>query len=220
MSQNSSSVVQFIWINFNMKWMAGSIDHPIPGCKSANWSNIIQYQKLVHDGANAREIQQQFNPTGITPNEKRYGVHPQSTKPSSAHGPPHSTRPSSGHGPPRSTKPSSAHGPRTTPEPASPKSRQSRTQKTRKSPAPPDGSGQTPRHSRSLRPHGDRPRDESAMHLLSNPFDLCDAGSPASQDWSRYNCGQHIGPCCGDGTCDAASGETSLRCAADCGTPG
>ena len=210
-----------------MKWSAGSIDHPIPGCKSANWSNVIKYQKLVHDGAHPQAIQQHFNPDGIAPNEKRYGMQPHgtSTKPSSAHGP-RTPRDSSAH---RSRTPresdSSAHRSRTPRESASPKPKPSRTHvyKQRDSHGVPGGTGRSLRPMRSSHrsPTGKtRPRDEGAMHLLSNAFDLCDAGSVALQDWSPYKCGQHIGPCCGDGVCDVASGETSLHCASDCGSHG
>jgi hypothetical protein len=57
-------------------------------------------------------------------------------------------------------------------------------------------------------------REMSPLHGAK--FDLCKTGSLAAQSWSIHNCSIHLGPCCGNGVCDADHGETALNCPRDC----
>jgi hypothetical protein len=47
-------------------------------------------------------------------------------------------------------------------------------------------------------------------------FSLCKTGSLAAQSWSIHNCSIHLGPCCGNGECDALRGESASNCPRDC----
>ena len=49
---------------------------------------------------------------------------------------------------------------------------------------------------------------------------MCASGSAVSNDWSKYACHSHLGPCCGDKVCDLTRGETKSNCAKDCGGRG
>lgn len=57
---------------------------------------------------------------------------------------------------------------------------------------------------------------EAGTALESGSFDLCAKGTAASNDWGKFGCAEHLGPCCGNGVCDSQQGETSENCAGDC----
>lgn len=227
LTRNSSSVVQFIWVNAGVMMHKESIDYPIPGCKNANWEEIAKYEDLLENGSTpmlpgelyASHQTRQSSRTSHTPAPpSRTSTHASSAVGSAARTRDHSHAEPDRHIDDLDAEIEMLEARLETVRQQQADRLESRLGALRKQKAT---QGQRRRSlasgpSSAQKAHHSSADAAQGSPLSSKEFDLCDRGSAALGDWTHFECNSHLGPCCGDGICQVDLGETSQRCRNDC----